>query len=66
MASTVFDVLKQKITEQISDTETYLSGGGPKNFPEYTRCVGRIESLQQVLGDVKQLEKSYIEDDDDE
>jgi hypothetical protein len=35
MATTVFDVLNEKLTELKGSSEEFLTSGGPKDFAEY-------------------------------
>ena len=66
MAKTVFDVLKQKIDEDISSATAFLAGGSAKDFAGYKEIVGLIRGLEASKGYVEDLSRSYMEDDDDE
>lgn len=66
MAKTVLSVLKEKIIERRDQTQTYMSEGGAKNFPEYTGLVGRVAAYEEAISEITDLEKQLLEDNDDE
>ena len=35
MPKTVFDVLTDKIDDQLSSAQTFVAGGSPKDYPAY-------------------------------
>jgi hypothetical protein len=65
MATTVFDVLNDKLTEQKRSSEEFLVSGGPKDFSEYKEVCGVIRGLNAALREVGDLSRNYMEDDDD-
>ena len=65
MAKTVFDVLKEKIEEEITSAEEFLSGGGARDFSQYKETTGLIRGLQISLSYIEDLSRSYMEDDND-
>lgn len=65
MATTVFDVLKKKISEDISSAQEFLSHGGAKDYPQYKEITGLIRGLETCNDYVLDLAKNYMEDDDD-
>jgi len=65
MAKTVFDVLKEKIEEEITSAEEFLSGGGAKDFPQYKETTGLIRGLQISLRTIEDLSRNNMEDDND-
>ena len=65
MATTVFDVLNDKLTEQKRSSEEFLNSGGCKDFAEYREVCGVIRGLDHALREVSDLSRNYMEDDDD-
>ena len=46
MAKTVFDVLKNKIDEDISSAQSFLSAGSPKDYANYREVAGFLLGLE--------------------
>jgi hypothetical protein len=65
MATTVFDVLNEKLTEQKRSSEEFLNSGGCKDFAEYREVCGVIRGLNIALREVGDLSRNYMEDDDE-
>ena len=65
MATTVFDVLKEKISEEIASKETSLANGSAKDYAEYSHTVGTVRGLRIALSHITDLSRTYLEDDDD-
>ena len=65
MATTVFDVLNDKLTEQKRSSEEFLNSGGCKDFAEYREACGVIRGLNIALREVGDLSRNYMEDDDE-
>ena len=65
MAKTVFDVLTQKIGEDISSAQSFLTAGSPKDYANYREVVGLIRGLETSKQYVEDLAKNYMENDDD-
>ena len=65
MAKTVFDVLTDKIDEQISSATQFLAGGSPKDYPAYREVVGLIRGLETSKSYIEDLSRNYMDDDDD-
>ncbi len=65
MAKTVFDVLTQKIDEDISSATQFLAGGSAKDFAGYKEVVGLIRGLEASKQYVEDLSRNYMEEDDD-
>ena len=57
MAKTVFDVLTQKIDEDVSSATQFLVGGSAKDFAGYKEIVGLIRGLEACLGYVEDLSR---------
>lgn len=58
MAKTVFDVLKQKIDEDISSATAFLAGGSAKDFAGYKEIVGLIRGLEASKGYIEDLSRN--------
>ena len=65
MAKTVFDVLKDKITEDKSSVQEFLNGGGANTFAEYRELTGKIRGYDACINHINDLAKNYLEEDDD-
>mgnify|MGYP003120975167 FL=1 len=65
MATTVFDVLNEKLTELRGSSEEFLNSGGAKDFAEYREACGVIRGLNIALREVGDLSRNYMEDDDE-
>ena len=65
MAKTVFDVLKNKIDEDISSAQSFLSAGSSKDYANYREVVGLIRGLEASKSYVEDLAQNYMENDDD-
>tara|TARA_R100001530_G_scaffold73133_2_gene51573 strand:- start:150 stop:344 length:195 start_codon:yes stop_codon:yes gene_type:complete len=58
VAKTVFDVLKQKIDEDISSATAFLAGGSAKDFAGYKEIVGLIRGLEASKGYIEDLSRN--------
>jgi hypothetical protein len=65
MAKTVFDVLTDKIDEQISSATQFLTGGSPKDYAAYREVVGLIRGLEASKSYIEDLSRNYMDNDDD-
>lgn len=65
MAKTVFDVLIDRINDDLSSAEKYLSGGSAKDFAQYREVVGLIRGLESSKLHIQDLSRNFLEDDDD-
>ena len=65
MAKTVFDVLKDRIDEQLSSAHTFIVGGVPQDYANYREVVGLIRGLESAKIIVEDLSRNFMEDDDD-
>lgn len=65
MAKTVFDVLNERIDEQISSAQVFLSGGSAKDYANYREIVGLIRGLEASKQFIEDLSRNYMDDDDD-
>ena len=65
MAKTVFDVLKDKIEDDISSAQSFLTAGSSKDYAHYREVVGLIRGLEASKSYVEDLSRNYKEDDDD-
>jgi len=65
MAKTVFDVLREKIEEDMSSATNFLGNGGAKDFAQYKEITGMLRGLTSCMNHVNDLSRNYLEDDDD-
>jgi len=65
MATTVFDVLREKLTAHKGASEEFLNSGGAKDFAGYKEVCGVIQGLNIALREVGDLSRNYMEDNDD-
>ena len=65
MATTVFDVLKDRIEEQRSSAVEFLSSGSSKDYAEYKELCGVIRGLDTALSYMEDLLRSHMEDNDE-
>jgi hypothetical protein len=65
MAKTVFDVLTNKIDEQLSSAQAFVAGGSPKDYANYREVVGLIRGLESAKIIVEDLSRNFMDDDDD-
>ena len=65
MGTTVFDVLNEKIDEELSSLTTSLAGGSAKDYAEYSHTVGTVRGLRIAKTHITDLARAYMEDDDD-
>ena len=65
MATTVFDVLKEKITEHRVSAEEFLYSGGPKDYAGYREACGAIQGYNVALREINDLSRNYMDDEDD-
>ena len=64
MAKTVFDVLTNKLDEDMSSATQFLAGGSAKDFAGYKEIVGLIRGLEASKQHIEDLSRNYMEDDD--
>ena len=65
MAKTVFDVLREKLEDDMSSASNFLSSGGAKDFAQYKEITGMLRGLTSCMNHVNDLSRNYLEDDDD-
>jgi uncharacterized protein (UPF0297 family) len=65
MAKTVFDVLKDRINDDISSAQSFLNAGSPKDYANYREVVGLIRGLEATKSYIEDLAKNYMDDDYD-
>tara|TARA_R110000803_G_scaffold109208_4_gene177592 strand:+ start:1663 stop:1860 length:198 start_codon:yes stop_codon:yes gene_type:complete len=65
MAKTVFDVLVNKLDEDVSSATQFLAGGSAKDFAGYKEIVGLIRGLEASKQHIEDLSRNYMEEDDD-
>ena len=66
MAHTVFDVLIQEFEEQCSSATEFLAAGRAKDYSDYRETVGLIRGLEASIQYTKDLQRNYMDDNDDD
>ncbi len=64
MAKTVFDVLKDKIEDDLSSAQSFLCAGSSKDYAHYREVVGLIRGLEASKSYVEDLSRNYMDDND--
>ena len=65
MAKTVFDVLIEKINDDLSSAQDFLNAGSAKDYANYREIVGLIRGLEASKSLIEDLSRNYMDDDDD-
>jgi len=65
MATTVLDVLKERIEADKASALQFLGGGGAKDFSMYKETTGLIRGLTTAIRELQDLSRNYMEDEDD-
>lgn len=66
MAKTVFDVLIEKINDDLSSAQDFLNAGSAKDYANYREIVGLIRGLEASKSFIEDLSRNYMDDDDDD
>ena len=61
MEVNIFEALERRLGEYKTEIAEFISGGGVKSMEDYNRLVGKIEGIDIVLNNLKELEKRFIE-----
>lgn len=65
MANTVFEVLVEKIEEDITAKEAGVASGACKDYAEYREVCGTVRGLRFALSHILDLSRAYLDDNDD-
>jgi hypothetical protein len=65
MAKTVYDVLINKIEEEMASAQNFLNAGSAKDYANYREIVGLIRGLKSSVLYIQDLAKQQLEGDDD-
>ncbi len=65
MAKTVYDVLIDKMQEDVAASVEFLVAGSVKDYAEYREIVGRVRGLRLGISVTEDLKRSQMEEDDD-
>jgi hypothetical protein len=66
MAKTVFDVLKEKLDEEIESNTSFIANGSPKDYAGYRETVGLLRGLGHSRQIVEDLQRNYMREDEDD
>jgi len=64
MAKTVFEVLSEKLQEQVRSCEESLVSGAAKDYAQYREICGVIRGLTTTIREIEDLAKNYSGYDD--
>ncbi len=64
MAKTLFEVLTDRIDDQISSSTEFLTAGSAKDFANYREVVGLLRGLQSSKAIVEDLSRNYGDNDE--
>ena len=56
------EALKKRIEGEVTAASEYLAGGSVKDMADYARTTGRIAAYRDVLFDISEIEKRYIDE----
>lgn len=56
------ETLKKRIEEEIAAASDHLAGGSVKDMADYARVTGKIAGYRDVLADISEIEKRYIDE----
>ena len=56
------EALKKRIEEEVAGYSDHLAGGSAKDMTDYARITGRIAAYRDVLFDISEIEKRYIDE----
>jgi hypothetical protein len=65
VAKTVFDVLKDRLQEEIDVVSTHLAFGKAGDYADYKELCGQIRGLRTAQSLVVDLAKNFMDEDDD-
>ena len=65
MATTVFDVLQDKITAELTAAKDHLTSGAANHFARYRDLCGFIRGLEVACREIEDLSRNYMENEDD-
>lgn len=66
MAKTVFDVLNERLDEQISSATDFLKSGGAKDYAQYREVYGLIRGLEAAKSHSTDLLRNHMMENDDD
>ncbi len=66
MGHTVFDVLVQEFEEQRSSATDFLAAGRANDYAQYRETVGLIRGLEASIEYTKDLQRNYMNEDNDD
>lgn len=61
METDIFSLITRRADEYTDQITTYLTAGNVSDMEQYKLLVGKLEGIQLLLGDIKDIEQRYIE-----
>jgi len=65
LAKTVFEVLRNRLEDEISRVQDYLSEGKVSDYATYKELCGVIRGLTHAVDAISDLEQNYLDQDND-
>ena len=65
MAKTIFEVLREKLQEQVRSCEESLVAGSAKDYAQYREICGVIRGLTAAIRENDDLSRNFLDEDDD-
>lgn len=54
--------LKKRIEEEVAAASEHLASGSVKDMADYARITGKIAGYRDVLVDISEIEKRYVDE----
>jgi len=65
MAKTVFEVLSEKLQEQVRSCEESLVSGAAKDYAQYREVCGVIRGLTTAIREIEDLSRNFLDEEND-
>ena len=62
MSDTMVTLLISRLEEKKSSIEQFLARGGVSSYEDYMKLTGYYEAINEVIEEVKEIEKRFIDD----
>lgn len=54
--------LQKRLRERMNDLADHMAGGGCKNFPDYTHCVGKVAAYAEAERELIDLQQRLLDE----
>ena len=62
MSDTMATLLISRLEEKRSSIEQFLARGGVSSYEDYMKMTGQYQAISDVIEEVKEVEKRFIDD----